>query len=145
MHIINTMYIINNINSIKNEIIDIKIDISKKEYIINRLNLKYTNKVNVKKINNINIISTRDITKFQKIIDIDYKIVDNLFIQEINIIDIPTFNFYEVDYEETYNEYTYSDNNINISMKEYSDYIIIDYIINGLENFLDNSTYTLKF
>ena len=67
------------------------------------------------------LIINKNIIKFNSV---QYKMInsDKLIIEK-TIKEYTKFNFYEVDYEEEYKEYSNSD----ITLREYNNYIILEY------------------
>ena len=140
------MIIINNISEYdnNNNLFNIKILKSNKSKIINKFKLSNDKYINKKYINNVEIISNNNEITYNLIKKDNYYIKGNLFINNINKLEIPNFQYNNIDYEESYKEYTNTINNITIILKEYNNYLILDYILDNddfLTYFFDNLNY----
>ena len=111
-----------------------KINLNKLSYLIKKydLNLKY----NVKEywINNVLIISNKDNIKFYKINDKDIKFQNEYIIKSYDINECISFNFNNTDLEEEYILYENIINDIKVILKQYSEYITLEFESNNLIN-----------
>ena len=113
------MYIIKD-NNIKN--------LDKKNELIQKYDLKYIDKFKQYRIQNIDIISNKISFNFYK--KYNKQIIKNLEIY--NIHKIITFSFFFVDDEKVYELYTNNDD--NILLKIYNNYLTIEYLTEDLNN-----------
>ena len=120
------MYITYLHEKLEDNLYKIKIDLSKKDEYIKKYDLKFIDNFKKYCIQNIEIIASKDTIKFNRV---HYKMInkDKLIIEK-TIEEYTRFNFYDVDYEEEYKEYSYS----NIILREYDDYIIVEYQIDDI-------------
>ena len=111
-----------------------KINLNKFSYLIKKydMNLKY----NVKEywINNVLIISNKDNIKFYKINDKDIKFQNEYIIKSYDINECISFNFNNTDLEEEYILYENIINDIKVILKQYSEYITLEFESNNLIN-----------
>ena len=111
-----------------------KINLNKLSYLIKKydLNLKY----NVKEywINNVLIISNKDDIKFYKINDKDIKFQNEYIIKSYDIYECIPFNFNKTHLEEEYILYENIINDIKVILKQYSEYISLEFESNNLIN-----------
>ena len=91
--------------------------------------------MNVKEywINNVQIIFKDNIFSFHYINDENIKFKDNFLIQKYEIKECIRFNFFNSDIEYEYN--LYENNDKNIKLKEYHDYITLEIYIYNLNNY----------
>ena len=120
------MYITYLHEKLEDNLYKIKIDLSKKDEYIKKYDLKFIDNFKKYCIQNIEIIASKNTIKFNRV---QYKMInpDKLIIEK-TIEEYTRFNFYDVDYEEEYKEYSYS----NIILREYDDYIIVEYQIDDI-------------
>ena len=120
------MYITYLHEKLEDNLYKIKIDLSKKDEYIKKYDLKFIDNFKKYCIQNIEITASKDTIKFNRV---QYKMYnkDKLIIEK-TIEEYTRFNFYEVDYEEEYKEYS----NSNIILREYDDYIIVEYQIDDI-------------
>ena len=123
------MYITYLHKKLKTNLYKIKLDLHNKDKYIKKHNLKFIDNFKKYCIQNIEIIASKDKIKFNQV---HYKMInkDKLIIEKI-IEEYTKFNFYEVDYEEEYNEYSNSD--LNIILREYNDYILLEYQFDDID------------
>ena len=121
-------------NLINDNFYNNKINLNKLSYLIKKydLNLKY----NVKEywINNVLIISNKDNIKFYKINDKDIKFQNEYIIKSYDINECISFNFNNTDLEEEYILYENIINDIKVILKQYSEYITLEFESNNLIN-----------
>ena len=121
------MYITYLHKKLENNLYKIKLDLHNKDKYIKKHNLKFIDNFKKYCIQDIEIIASKDTIKFNKV---HYKLInrDKLIIEK-TIKEYTKFSFYEVDYEEVYKEFS----NSNITLREYNDYIIIEYQNNDID------------
>ena len=134
------MYITYLHERLKNNLYKIKLDLHKKDKYIKKHNLKFIDNFKKYCIQNIEIIASKDLIKFNKV---QYKMInlDKLIIEKI-MNEYTKFSFYEVDYEEEYKEYSNYD--LDINLREYNDYIIIEYQYNDINKISKNDINKIK-
>ena len=121
------MYITYLHEKLENNLYKIKLDLHNKNKYINLYDLKFIDNFKKYCIQDIEIIASKDTIKFNKV---QYKMInlDKLIIEK-TMNEYTKFNFYEVDYEEEYKEYSNSD----ITLREYNNYIIHEYIFDNID------------
>ena len=120
------MYITYLHEKLEDNLYKIKLNLSEKDKYIKKYDLKFIDNFKKYCIQNIEIIASKNTIKFNRV---QYKMInpDKLIIEK-TIEEYTRFNFYDVDYEEEYKEYSYS----NIILREYDDYIIVEYQIDDI-------------
>jgi len=112
---------------LEDNLYQIKSDLSEKDELIKKYNLKYIDNFKKYCIQNIEIIASKDTMEFNRV---NYKMIDPIkLIIEKTSNEYTKFNFYEVDYEEEYKEYS----NSNITLREYDNYIILEHQLNDID------------
>ena len=121
-------------NLINDNFYNNKINLNKFSYLIKKydMNLKY----NVKEywINNVLIISNKVDIKFYKINDKDIKFQNEYIIKSYDINDCIPFNFNNTHIDEEYILYENIINDIKVILKQYSEYITLEFESNNLIN-----------
>jgi len=127
-------------DKINEQIFNNKINLNKLNELINKYNLICKNNTKEFWINNVMIISNNSNLTFNKIIDKEIIFDNNYLIQEYDISDCKSFNFYETNLELEYILYENIIDNIKIILKKYNDYITLEYETDNLIN-IDNFLY----
>jgi hypothetical protein len=121
-------------NLINDNFYNNKINLNKFSYLIKKydMNLKY----NVKEywINNVLIISNKVDIKFYKINDKDIKFQNEYIIKSYDINECIPFNFNNTHIDEEYILYENIINDIKVILKQYSEYITLEFESNNLIN-----------
>ena len=105
----------------------IKLDLSEKDKYIKKYDLKFIDNFKKYCIQNIEIIASKDTMEFNRV---KYKMINpEKLIIEKTIKEYTKFSFYEVDYEEEYKEYS----NSYITLREYDNYIILEYHFDDID------------
>ena len=118
-----------------------KIDISKKNEYIQKYSLCDKGLVKEYWINNLMIESYEGNNNFYFVNDKKVYYENNYIIQDCDKIKTESFNFYKVDTEE---EYLYYENKIKsglIIMKEYNNFLTIEYHYENKDNFYSEKIY----
>ncbi|MBD23872.1 MAG: hypothetical protein CMG46_02550 [Candidatus Marinimicrobia bacterium] len=123
-------------NEIDESILNIRVPYSK-EYIIDKYNLSYIGINKLYVINDTEIISKLDTVEF-KVVHRDYEIDNGFIYQSIESIQIPPFNFYNVDYECTYKLYQSIKYDICIELKVYNNYNTLTFYCENKSTFINN-------
>ena len=121
-------------------IYDIQYPLLEKELLINKYNLKKSGLTKEYWINNTKIISNQIRTTFNYINDlsVDYDNKTMVLFCKCERIECDPFIFYESDIEEEYILYENIVDDIIIQMKDYNEYLTIEYIceeVNQFNNF----------
>ena len=122
-------------NKIDNNFYNIKINLNEIDYLINKYNLKFINKIKIYHKNNINIISDKNNIIFKKIIDKEIFKENNFIIYNFHSEIINPFSFYDCDFEEEFILYKNSDKNVDIQLKIYNEHCELEFITNNLNSF----------
>ena len=133
------MYTLSFITEVKDGIYNLQLPLSMKEGIIEQYNLNKLGKIKEYWINNVKISSDRSRIIFNYINDKSniYKEEQCILIQEYDIKECPCFSFYKTDIEDIYLLYETIINNVKIQLREYQEYLTLDYICEDLSNFED--------
>ena len=112
---------------LEDNLYQIKSDLSNRDELIKKYDLKFIDNFKKYCIQDIEIIASKDTMVFNKV---NYKMIDKdkLIIEKISK-KYTKFNFYEVDYDEEYKEYS----NSNITLREYDNYIILEHQFNNID------------
>ena len=121
------MRIIYKYNSITKNIKEI--DINEKNNLINKYDLKFNDIIKKYIINNVEILFNIINYEFYKITNKNKIIKNNYIIYDFDETIIELFNFYKTHKEEIYKEYISKRDNYIIKLKEYDNYLTIEYII----------------
>ena len=105
-----------------------KISIDKKEEYINKYNLEKKGIVKEYWINNVCIIDINGDKTYKYIKDVSVDYVNNMLLQEIDVTDCNSFNFYKTDLEYEYELFENTINDIVYQLKKYDDFIAYSYI-----------------
>jgi len=112
---------------LEDNLYQIKSDLSNRDELIKKYDLKFIDNFKKYCIQDIEIIASKDTMVFNKV---NYKMIDkDKLIIEKTSKEYTKFNFYEVDYEEEYKEYSNSD----INLREYDNYIILEHQNNDID------------
>ena len=112
---------------LEDNLYQIKSDLSNRDELIKKYDLKFIDNFKKYCIQDIEIIASKDTMVFNKV---DYKMIDkDKLIIEKTSNEYTKFNFYEVDYEEEYKEYSNSDT----ILREYDNYIILEHQNNDID------------
>ena len=112
---------------LEDNLYQIKSDLSNRDELIKKYDLKFIDNFKKYCIQDIEIIASKDTMVFNKV---NYKMIDkDKLIIEKTSKEYTKFNFYEVDYEEEYKEYSNSD----INLREYDNYIILEHQFNEID------------
>ena len=122
-------------NKIDNNFYNIKINLNEIDYLINKYNLKFINKIKIYHKNNINIISDKNNIIFKKIIDKEIFKENNFIIYNFHSEIINPFSFYDCDFEEEFILYKNFDKNVDIQLKIYNEHCELEFITNNLNSF----------
>jgi len=127
--------------SIKGDHFTGEIDINKKNELINKYS--FNEPINVKEywINNLMIESFEGNLSFHFLNDKNVSYENNYIIQECDKIRSCPFNFYKVDTEEEYLYYEKKISNGLIIMKEYNDFLTIEYHYENKDNYYSEKIY----
>ena len=118
-----------------------KIDIHKKNELIKKYSFDRPKSVKEYWINNLMIKSSEEKLLFYFVNDKHVNYDNNYIIQECDKIKSDPFNFYKADTEE---EYLYYENKIEfgiVIMKEYSNFLTIEYHYENKDNFYSEKIY----
>ena len=116
---------------------NLKIDLLKKNEIIDKYELKHKGIVKEYWENNVKILISKQKNEFNYIHDltIEYDQHNKYLIQEYDSKPCPTYNFYKVDQEEIYQLYEAREDNIIVQLKEYDNFLTISYLCKEKSNF----------
>ena len=106
-----------------------KININEKNDLINKHNFKYNDTYKKYTINNVEILFNIINYNFYKITNKNKIIKNDYIIYDFDETKIELFNFYKTHKEEIYKEYISKRDNYIIKLKEYDNYLTIEYII----------------
>ena len=112
-----------------------KININRKDTIIQKYKLNTIGRINEYWQNNILIISDRNNLDFFRIIDHDVIYQDNFLVNSYEKEKVNPYQFYQTDTEETYIKYENTLGNVKIILKEYNDYLSFQCICEKKEYF----------
>ena len=121
-------------NLINDNFYNNKINLNKLSYLIKKYDLNFKNNIKEYWINNVLIISNKDDIKFYKINDKDIKFQNEYIIKSYDINECISFNFNNTDLEEEYILYENIINDIKVILKQYSEYISLEFESNNLIN-----------
>lgn len=127
-------------NNLEDSIINIKISKDKKQNIIDKFKLLDKGLQSKKILHNVEIITNKYTYDYYKINSIEYKLHNNLFIHKYDRDIISNFEYSSINHEELYNEYSNIFKSVMIILKEYDNYLILDYVLDNdiLDFFLNN-------
>ena len=109
---------------INDNLFDIRINLSKLQYYINKYKLKYIDRYTRYCIENIEIVSNGKTIDYKKT---EYEMIGDIIKKtECNYF---KFSFYEVDYSEIYDLYQ----NDNIKLKKYDNYLTIEHHFDDID------------
>ena len=109
---------------INDNLFDIRINLSKLQYYIDKYDLKYIDRYTRYCIEDIEIVSNGKTIDYKKT---EYEMIDDIIKKtEYNYF---KFSFYEVDYSETYDLYERD----NIKLKKYENYLTIEYHFDDID------------
>ena len=114
-------------------IYDEKIKKEKLEYFIDKYSLINNGETCEYWINNVEIIKNKNKETFNYITDIDIQYNDTFIIHEYLINECNPFLFYNVDIKEEYILYNGLNNDVRIILKEFSDYLTVEFISNDID------------
>lgn len=137
MYIIYTCNKCNKCNKQLNEnTYDIKINLSNKQIISERYGLQSKGEYKEYWDNNVCIRFSKDETSFQYIEDVTISYNDkyNHLIQEINSRPCNPYNFFNTQCDEVYKLYESVNNDITVQMKEYQDYLTLNFVTDDFLN-----------
>ena len=121
-------------NLINDNFYNNKINLNKLSYLIKKYDLNLKNNIKEYWINNVLIISNKNDIKFYKINDKDIKFQNEYIIKSYDINECISFNFNNTDLEEEYILYENIINDIKVILKQYSEYITLEFESNNLIN-----------
>ena len=121
-------------NLINDNFYNNKINLNKLSYLIKKYDLNFKNNIKEYWINNVLIISNKDNIKFYKINDKDIKLQNEYIIKSYDINECIPFNFNNTDIEEEYILYENIINDIKVILKQYLEYITLEFESNNLIN-----------
>jgi len=123
------MYIFHFCQKINEYLYNEKLPLHLKDKYLQYYNLKKIGKIKEYWENNVKITSLNNHLTFEYIqdISISYDTTKNLLIQEYNREKCPPYNFYQVNIEDVFTLYENKQNDILIRLKEYKDYITIEF------------------
>ena len=129
------MFIYNHCTSMGNSCFNEKISIDKREEYIKKYKLKSKGDVKEYWVNNVCIMDINGKKTYNYIKDISINYVNNILVQEIASINCIPFNFYTVDIQEEYILYQTIKDGIDILVKEYDEYLTLEYRSESMESF----------
>jgi len=131
------MFIFYYCKKIDDNIFDEKIDVVNKNKLIEKYSLQYKNKNKEYWINNVRILSSEDQLKFNTFNDISLFYDNNYHLLNYEYIckECKGFSFYKTDLEDDYSIYDNKIDMIYICLKEYRNYLTIEFHCNNKSDF----------